>query len=775
MFGQLPRIKTDTAYTRLAGGINKVSPPLGMDAGSAISAMNYESLALGGYKRIDGYERFDGRESPSLARYLHCKVNFSGAVNVGDTVTGVTSGATGKVIYVTDTEIALTKVTGSNLFTVESFTVGGVTKGSFTVAPLLDGHPTGLGHATILNAAANVYRQDIQPVAGSGVIRGVLMFKGVAYAFRNNVAGTAVDIYKSTANGWVNVPLYKSIDYKNGALKIADGTVITQVGTGATATVKRQTLESGSFDLSDNLSNDYATTAISVTSVALSVADLTFTTIAGKDFTAGMPVNVTATADTTKWAYGVVKTYDRTTGALVVTVTNINGSGTFASWEIKQAYDRAKGRLILANVTGTFNATDDIQVGGITVAKADSLVTQISIQSGGRYEFIQHNFYGSTATQRVYGCDSLNPAFEFDGDVYVPIRTGMNVDAPTHIIAHRKMLFLAFAGSVQNSGVGEPHVWSVGSAGINEIGIGDDISGFVVGVGEVLAIFARDSCYQLVGQDRSNFQLNVLSPDMGAIPYGVQNLGFIYAFDDRGIIRIQPSAVYGGFESETVSRVIQPIIDTFREKIVASSIYKTRNQARYYASDGSGICMTLYEGRNGIEHHFTQFKYPISISCAFTGEDASGRDIVLIGSDNGYVYVMDKGSSFDGQDIEAYLRLAFNNLKSPSSIKRFRKVEMEMSAVGYSAIRYHPDFSYADPNVATHLKQWDEVQGQGGYWDESIFNTFYWDGKIVNQPKFNITGSGINIGMVMYSKSAIDLGHTLSGMIIYYTARRLTR
>lgn len=775
MFGQLPRIKTDTAYTRLAGGINKVAPPLGMDAGSAISAMNYESLPLGGYKRIDGYERFDGHESPSLARYLYCVVNFTGTVNVGDIVTGVTSGASGKVIYVTDTEIALTKVTGTNAFTVENFTVGGVVKGNFTIAPLLDGHPTGFGHATILNAAANVYRQDIQPVAGSGVIRGIVMFKGVAYAFRNNAAGTEVDIYKSTSNGWVKVPLYKSIDYKDGALKIQDGTVITQVGTGASATVKRQTLESGSFDLSDNLSDDYATTAISVTSVALAVADLSFTTIAGKDFTAGMPVNVTATTDDTKWAYGTVKSYDRTTGALVVTVTNINGSGTFASWEIKQAYDRAKGRFILANVTGTFNATGDIQVGGITIAKADSLVTQLSILSGGRYEFIQHNFYGTTATQRIYGCDSLNRAFEFDGDVYIPIRTGMDVDAPTHLIAHRKMLFLAFAGSVQNSGVGEPHVWSVGSAGINEIGIGDDISGFAVGVGEVLAIFSRDSSYQLVGQDRSNFQLNVLSPDMGAIPYGVQNLGFIYAFDDRGIIRIQPSSVYGGFESETVSRVVQPIIDKFREKIVASAVYKSRNQARYFAEDGSGVIMTLYEGRNGIEHHFTQFKYPISVSCAFTGEDASGRDIVLVGSEDGYVYVMDKGSSFDGQEIEAYLRLAFNNLKSPSSIKRFRKVEIEMSAVGYCEIRYHPDFSYADPNVATHSKHIETIQGQGGYWDESEFNTFYYDGKIVSQPSLPISGSGINIGMVMYSKSAIDFGHVLSGMIIYYTARRLTR
>lgn len=776
MLKQLPNIKTSTIYTRLAGGLNKIAPPLAIDPGMALSAMNYECGALGGYRRIDGYERFDGRQSPTEGRYLYCVATLVGAVNEGDIVTGVTSAATGKVIAVTDVGFLLTKVTGASAFTTESFTVGGVTKGSFDLPPLLDGYPTGQEHAYALLATANEYRQDIAAVPGSGVIRGLVMFKGVAYAFRNNAGGTAVNIYKSSSAGWVQVPLFSSIDYKDGTGVIADGTTITQVTTGATAVVKRQTLETGSFDVTDDqLTEEYLTTGISVTSVALAVGALTFTTVGGKDYTAGMAIKAVSTIDPEKWAYGQVTTYDKTTGVLVMDSTEIQGTGTFASWKITQAYERATGRLILGSITGTFNATDALQIGGLTIAKPTSLATAITILPGGRYEFYLHNFYASTATQRVYGCDSLNRAFDFDGTVYVPIRTGMAIDAPTHIVAHRKMLFLAFAGSVQNSGVGEPHIWTVGSTGINEIGIGDDISGFAIGVGEVLMIFSRDSSYQLVGSDRSNMQLNVLSADMGSIPYGVQNLSLVYSFDDRGIIRIQPSQNYGGFDHDTISRPIQPIIDLFRTVITASAVYKSRNQIRFYGSDGTGICMTMAESPNGIEHHFTQFKYPLTVSCAHAGEDASGKDILLLGSDTGMVYLLDKGASFDGEPIQAYLRLAFNSLKSPSSIKRFRKVEIEMSATGYSEIRYHPDFSYADPDVATHITTWEAVTGSGGYWDESIFNTFYYDGRIVSQPQLYVSGSGTNLGMVMYSNSAIDQGHILSGMIIHFTARRLTR
>ena len=775
----LPNVKTMTQYSRFAGGLDLVSPPLTIDAGKCISINNYECNALGGYRRIDGYERFDGRPSPSAQSYYYCPCTFSAAVTVGQTITGATSAATGKVLQVESTYLIIDRVTGT--FVLENFKVGGVVKGALTILPSKDGHPTGIGHATALGLVADDYRADITAVTGSGVLRGVCMYKGIAYAFRDNAAGTAVDIWKSTSTGWQQITLFKSLPFKSCTVDVLDGVVINQKNSGATATVKRQVIET-----SQSLDDLEAT---SDTTTVMGLGSHTFTIQTGKAYVAGQAILIISTASPTNYMEGTVTSYS--TNQIVINITNKVGSGTYALWRLHSNPINIRsdtGRFIVTSVTGTWtsNVADTIRVGIIDIAVVDNPsgnpVTQISILQGGNYQFVQHNFLANSSSKKLYGCDSLNRAFEFDGDVYIPIRTQITIDAPTTIAAVNGQLALSYFGAVVFSAVGNPHDFrttSLGFADIHEFG--DTITGMSPIVGGVLAVACRDSFWQVsVDAQTSLYKAELISPDIGAIHYGLMNLGALYSFDDKGIIRIVPSYVFGGFEHDTISRAIQPVIDRFREKIVATAVYKSKNQVRFYANDGTGIIMTMTSGvtQTGAAttgHDFSQFTYPINISYAWSGEDASGRDIVLLGDEDGYVYVANTGSSFDGEPIQAYIRTAFNNVKSPSAIKRFRKIEVELSTVGYSYIRFNPDFSYADPSIATHLLKYEELQGAGGYWDEAIWNEFYYDGKIVSQPEIRIQGSGTNIGLVVFSNSAIDLGHNLSGIVLHYTPRKLNR
>lgn len=776
----LPNVKTMTQYSRFAGGLDLVSPPLTIDAGKCISINNYECNSLGGYRRIDGYERFDGRPSPSAQSYYYCPCTFVGAVTVGQTITGATSAATGKVLQVESNYLIIDRVTGT--FAVENFTVGGVVKGALTILPSKDGHPTGVGHATALGLTADDYRTDIHAVAGSGVIRGVCMYKGVAYAFRDNSAGTAVDIWKSTSTGWQQITLFKSLPFKNCVVDVIDGVVINQKNSGATATVKRQVIET-----SQNLDDLEATSDSTIT---MALGSHTFTTQTGKAYVAGQAILITASASPTNYLNGTVTSYSG--NQIVINITAKTGSGTYSQWALHSDPNNIRsdtGRFIVTNVTGTWtsNVADTIRVGIIDIAVVDNdaggnPVTQITILQGGNYQFVQHNFLANSDSKKLYGADSLNRAFEFDGDVYIPIRTQVTIDAPTNIAVINGQLALSYFGAVLVSAVGNPHDFRTTSLGFQDIQeFGDTVTGMSAIVGGVLAVACRDSFWQVsVDSQTSLYKADLISPDIGAIHYGLMNLGALYSFDDKGIIRIVPSYVFGGFEHDTISRAIQPVIDRFREKIVATAAYKSKNQVRFYANDGTGIIMTMTSnaGQNGATisgHDFSEFTYPINVSYAWNGEDASGRDIVLLGDEDGYVYVANTGSSFDGEPIQAYIRTAFNNVKSPSAIKRFRKLEVELSTVGYSYIRFNPDFSYADPSIATHLLKYEELQGAGGYWDEATWNEFYYDGKIVSQPEIRIQGSGTNIGLVVFSDSAIDLGHNLSGVVLHYTPRRLNR
>lgn len=679
---KIPKVNIAIDYTKFQGGLNLETPAMSINPGELLDGLNYLADSKGSYSRVDGFEIFNGKISPSSCTYRYCSVSLTDTVNIGDTIIGSDSGATGVVVINKTTVLCITKVTG--IFTAsEVFTVSGSPKGAMTLLSVLNGEPTGLGHAEALAATAENYRADIVAPTGSGAIRGVGILKGILYCFIDNPGGTAGLIYKATDSGWVNIPLYHEISFDTGCSLIPDGAPISQAISGATAVVKRAVLESGTWE----------------------------------------------------------------------------GSGI--------------GRLILDEITGTFDATNDL-IHGMVKATATSLATQITILPGGRYETIQYNFYGSTDTKRMYGSDGVNRGFELGGDIYVPLSTGMTNDTPEYVFAHKKQLFLSFKGSSQNSGVGTPYSWTP-ITGASEIGLGDDITGYSSLPGQALAICARNQSDQLIGSSISDFVLDSISDEVGCIPRTIQRLGHTYCLDDRGIIRIIPTDSYGNFQQNTISRQIQSLIDTIRKVVVASVTYKSKNQYRLYGSDGTGVCMTITRTEKGDAFSFTKFQYPINISCIVSGEDESGKDVIFFGATNGKVYQADKGSSFDGEEIEAFLRLSFNNSKSLATLKTYRKGTIEMTTAGYSVIRVYPDFSYGDPSIRQHVMETVEIQGLGGYWDLDNWDEIFYDASAVSSPSFPINGDGVNLGLVVYSKSAIDLGHKLAGIIIQYIPRRLVR
>lgn len=681
---KMPRVIIKSEYTRFRGGLDLESPALSIDPGALLKSMNYVCGTEGGYERIDGYERYSGKPAPSAAVYYYAPCTFTdGGPAVGDTITGATSGSTGVVIVVGSNYINYTKQSAA--FTAsEVYRVGGVAKGTFTSAQSASGETTALLHATALNLAADQYRSDIAKPAGTYPIRGLALLAGVLYALVDDATGATGEIYKATASGWSNIPLFSEISFGSGTAAIADGDTITQLVSGATALVKRTVLQSGS------------------------------------------------------WAAGT-----------------------------------AAGRLIIGSITGTFDATNILQVGGGNKATATSLATAITIAPGGRYEMVVYNFTGSTATRRIYGCDGVNRGFEFDGTVYVPIATGMAVDKPEYVAAFKNQLFFSFHGSSQNSAPGEPYNWTVVS-GASELAVGEDVTGYSIEA-ETLLILSRNSANQIIGENTDTFTVDPLNSEIGAIPRTNQSIAGTYCLDDRGIIQIIRAQEFGNFNLATVSRQVQELIDDIRSVAVASSVYRAKNQYRLYASNGTGLCMTVGAGKNGLEYYYTEFKYPDIVACTCTGEDSTGKDVMFFGTTAGMVYQADKGSSFDGADIEAYIWLPFNHSKSPEVLKSYRKASLEMTAVGYSAIRLGVEFSYGDLDLQSHPPETKEIQGTGGLWDFSDWEEFYYDTRIVSSPTMSIAGDGTNISMIIYSKTDIDLGHKLDGAIIQYTPRRLIR
>jgi hypothetical protein len=65
----------DNDYYAFDGGLNLTATPLQLKPGELIGCLNYEISDEGGYRRIQGFERYDGQQQPSDASYWLIEFN----------------------------------------------------------------------------------------------------------------------------------------------------------------------------------------------------------------------------------------------------------------------------------------------------------------------------------------------------------------------------------------------------------------------------------------------------------------------------------------------------------------------------------------------------------------------------------------------------------------------------------------------------------------------------------------------------------------------------
>jgi hypothetical protein len=681
---RFPGVKVD--FRPMKGGLDLVTPAIQIDPGKCFDAQNYEPDPVGGYRRINGNERFDGRTSPTSAHYWVLSILLTGTIAVGDTVTGATSGATGKVLglYDANTTLVLGRVSGTFVIS-EAVQVTAVTQATTTSASVSGGASLPSDDADYRLLAANDRRADILTVPGSGDIRGGFVFNDLCYVFRDNALGTAGDLYKQTTSGWSKVIFGTEIQFTTATGQISDGDTITGATSGATGIVVRSMLRTGTWTAS--------------------------------------------------------------------------GVGT----------------LIITGIVGTFQNAELLKVGGVAKATSSSLATTITRSAGGRIETVIGNFSGSTATKYVYGCDGVNLAFEFDGANYIPIRTGMATDTPVHIATHKSHLFLSFGGSLQYSGINAPYSWTV-LTGAAEIGMGDDITGLLPQTGNAagasLGVFTAGKTSILYGSGSTDFNLVPSVHDLGYRAHTVQPVGNnSYGLTARGIQSLITTLNYGDFQYAAVSFFVQPLLASKVGLETASVSLKTKNQYRLYFSDNTGLVVGLTgEKISGI----MPVRYPVAVKCVWSDTLSTGEEVTFFGSTDGYVYKDNVGTSFDGAKIEAWIRPAFNNLGSPRVRKQYRRAIFEVACEGYSSVNVTYDLGYGAPSVTTAAVQLDQsLLGDGGYWEQFTWDAFTWDSPVVSEAELSIDGTEKNIGFLFYSNRAQDDSHTVSGVSLLFTPRRV--
>ncbi|WP_374592541.1 pilus assembly protein [Aquabacterium sp.] len=96
------------------------------------------------------------------------------------------------------------------------------------------------------------------------------------------------------------------------------------------------------------------TTRSSTTSVTMGTGDLTFK-LSGTPYstTVGSTIGIVSTSDVTRWMIGTIKSWNSTTLTLVVTVSKVVGSGTYASWRVGNPISANLNNAVYYRYTGT--------------------------------------------------------------------------------------------------------------------------------------------------------------------------------------------------------------------------------------------------------------------------------------------------------------------------------------------------------------------------------------------------------------------------------------
>ena len=194
------------------GGLMSSLSPLqqGINApGSARLLKNFEPSTDGGYRRIEGFSKYDSAFVPA---YGLPKVHGSGQ---------------------TGTTLVL-----GNIFTSpasgDTFTISGVT-GTYTIASAGVSYDSTNKRVTLTltasMASSPADQAAITFTSHTGVVKGVATWESTVIAYRNN------DVYKSTGSGWtkINIPSYGTVLVngagQTGSSLVVDGlTDVPQVG-----------------------------------------------------------------------------------------------------------------------------------------------------------------------------------------------------------------------------------------------------------------------------------------------------------------------------------------------------------------------------------------------------------------------------------------------------------------------------------------------------------------------------------------------------------------
>jgi hypothetical protein len=441
----------------------------------------------------------------------------------------------------------------------------------------------------------------------------------------------------------------------------------------------------------------------------------------------------------------------------------------------------AAGTLVVGEASGgelASGAATDNPGGSVTLTLSGA-PSDIVLAAGGRWQFRPYRFSlnPSTITEVTYGVDRTDDGggnfIEFDGYNLAPLTAG-GMDGPYRLETHKNHLFVVYRRtSVQFSSLGEPYRWSVLS-GAGEILAGERVTELLSVPGSedqaAMLILCENRSFVLYGNSSADFKLSPLSRQVGAKQYSAQAFNPPLAYDEHGVRSYSPTDAFGNFTHETLTNHVRS--DVVGRTPVASAIDRAGGRYRLYFDDGSWL-----SGTPGKRWSWMQCKYPVIMNCVQDWE-LDGETVILAGGSDGYVHMLDKGRTFGGEAIEAWLKLAYASFGADHIRKAFRGVHVEIRGESAGALKVQADYSYGSSEISAKSPSYEVVNPippAAAPWDLGTWDNSTWDSQYATILRVGSVGVGDNVSMTFYSNADNERSHIITTVMHFFLPRRMVR
>jgi hypothetical protein len=419
----------------------------------------------------------------------------------------------------------------------------------------------------------------------------------------------------------------------------------------------------------------------------------------------------------------------------------------------------------------TVTADATVSSGGATLAinpaldssPADNAVITFlstSRESAGKTRFSRYNY---TGTEKIAIVDGTNVPALYDNTTFTALNDcPTDVNGAGFVVNFKNQLFFGKSNLLTFTAPYTDNDFTA-AAGSGTISLGAVITGLIV-FRQQLIIFTESSIFQLVGNTLADFQLQPVTTDIGCVDTDtIQEVGGDIMFlGPDGLRLLSGTDRIGDFGLGVVSKTIQKEVTSFITANTSFASVVIRNKSQYRIlgyntnitqENAQGILGTQFSGQGGEGMAWGELR---GIR-AYVADSRFYQNVetIVFANDDGYLYQMEDGNSFDSLNIQTTFATPFMPINDPRIRKTFYKAFLYTDPQGSVSfdMSLKLDFDQRNSIQPTQIN-FDNDTGEVAFYGSAVFGSAaVYSNKLVTLFETQLIGSGFTASIQFESDS----------------------